>query len=151
MSTASIGGLLRRRRHGLLLSGEIITDTVVDAGTSEVFLSAATVVTGASLVLTVVARNAAGQNLANKAVTSVTLAPIGAGTVTGSGNTNAFGVATRAIEGGDVANGNTVTVVCDGVSITQVPTFDVTSAPSGTTLFVDDLFATGMFVEGIFA
>ena len=138
------------RRRLLLLGGTVITDTDVNAGTSSAELSASTVVTGETITLTIVARNAAGQALANKAITSVTLAPVGAGTVTGSGNTNAFGIATRTIEGGDVANGNTVTVVCDAVSITQVPTFDVTSAPSGTTLFVDNLFVDDLFVAGMF-
>ena len=44
-----------------------------------------------------------------------------------------------------------LTVVCDGVSITQVPTFDVDAAPpSSGDLFVDGLFVSGMFAEGVF-
>jgi hypothetical protein len=143
--------IAHHRRRLLLLGGSAITDFDVDADTSTVELSSSTVVTGETITLTIVARNAEGQALANKAITSVTLDPLGSGTVTGSGNTNAFGIATRTIEGGDVANGNTVTVVCDGVSLTQVPTFDVTAAPPPEGgLFADGLFVDGLFVEGMF-
>lgn len=129
--------MARHRRKGLLLGGTTITDFDVDAGTSTVELSAATVVTGETLTITIVARNAAGQALSGKVITSVTLDPVDAGAVTGAGTTNAFGVAQRTITADVVATGNTVTVVCDGVSITQVPTFDVTAAPSGGTIWAD--------------
>ena len=123
--------LTRHRRKTLILLGEPITDFDVSASQSSVELSAATVVTTEVIALTITARNAAGQALSGKVITSVTLNPVGSGTVGGSGNTNGLGVANRTITGGDVAAGNTVTVVCDGVSITQVPTFEVTAAPSG--------------------
>lgn len=125
------------KRKGKVLGGSGPVDTVVSASQSLVQLSASTVVTGEVIGLTITARNAAGQALSGKVITSVTLDPVGAGTVGGSGNTNVFGQASRTITGGDVATGNTVTVVCDGVSLDMVPTFDVTSAPVGGTMWAD--------------
>jgi hypothetical protein len=129
--------LYSRSRARYFASGDPIVDFTVDAGTSSVTLSAATVATGESLTLSIVARNAAGQGLSGKAITSVTLSPSGSGTVTGSGATAGGGMATRFIEGGDVAAGNTVTVVCDGVTLDDVPVFEVTGAPSSGTIWAD--------------
>lgn len=132
-----VAHLLSRSRARYFATRAPIVDFTVDAGTSSVTLSAATVVAGESLTLSIVARNAAGQGLRDKAITSVTLTPSGSGTVTGSGATGGGGIATRFIEGGDVGTGNTVTVVCDGVTLDDVPTFDVTAAPSSGTIWAD--------------
>lgn len=129
--------LAHHRRKGALFGRTPITDFDVDAGTSTVELAPASVVTGEVVTVTIVARNAAGQALSGKVITSVTLDPVGSGTVGGSGNTNDFGTAYRSITTGDVGTGNTVTVVCDGVSLATVPTFDVTSAPVGGTMWAD--------------
>lgn len=115
------------RRKQRVLGGDD-SDTTPSASTSSAVLSAATVATGEDLTLTITARNAGGQSLSGKVVTSVTLDPVGSGTITGSGNTNGSGVATRTLTGGDIAAGNTVTVVVDGVTLDDVPVFEVTAA-----------------------
>lgn len=115
----------KRRKYA---QGGGAVDTDVSASQSLVTLSASSGETGTTLTLTITARNAAGQGLSGKAITSVTIDPVGAASVSGSGNTNVTGVATRTLTLGDVGNGNTVTVVCDGVTLDTVPTFDVTAA-----------------------
>jgi hypothetical protein len=129
-----------------------ITDFDVNAGTSTVGLSASSIEEGESLTVTIVARNAAGQALAGKAITSVTVDPSTGISVTGSGNTNGSGIATRTITATTAGASFTVTVVCDGVSITQEPTFAVTEpAPPTGASFDGDAFDDAAFSGSAFA
>jgi len=128
------------RRRKILLGAEEITDLVVDASTSVVDLSASSVVEGGSLTLTIYARNAAGQGLSGKTVTSVTVTPSTGITVSGSGTTGLGGLANRTITATTAGTGITVEVVVDGVTLLDVPTFDVTAAPTSGDIW-DDIWA----------
>jgi hypothetical protein len=140
-----------RPDYGVGVGGSPITDFDVNAGTSTVGLSASSIEEGESLTVTIVARNAAGQSLADKVITSVTVDPSTGISVTGSGNTNGAGIATRTITASTAGAAFTVTVVCDAVSITQEPTFAVTEPPPpGGSVFVDGLFVSGLFADGVF-
>lgn len=92
---------------------------------STVEIDPSSVATEGTILVTITARDASGNPLEGRSV-SLVLSPAESGDVSGSDATDGSGVATRTITAAQVGTGNTVTVTVDGVTLDDVPVFDVT-------------------------